>query len=870
MDKRIILVGLILACLIGNAQAWYNDPGNDSCLTIYADKGSYGVGKIDPRVITDWLVDNQCGSAIADADFGVFLPDEAISEVRFKKVYRFVEGHTETTHHSYTCEHLFDYTRNPNYATCFTYITDTNNGDSEEILTVLWEGSFDSGNLANKTVYWTETHWINGKWRDVTSIFAQAIDARNIPIGRANFTLRFGWKNVFIPAGKTRLKVIFEVPYDYNGRKEFIVAARSKSNHVFVSILNPDWYNVNWLKRMEGVLNTSDFLSGDVSVDHVIRYDMNSDNASFWAVVDSAGADVRFTAADGTTLLPYYLQDFNYTAQTMTANVLVSDLFETAANLTTYIYYSNSGASDAQDPTAVLGTNYLAVYHADEGTGTAVNDKLGDFNATASDSTIWSANSKIGAADLNGFLLYDATQGTLIDTMPTNLAASLWFNPSYTLDSGLSTYITLTYKKNDNSPANYLYTNFTPTGAYEINMYVDGGYKTATTSQISWTADTWHHVIYSWTTSRGMEIFINGAADGASATATTLMSNADPPNASDYYLNGGVSDIFPGMVDEHKVMKIGITADEAALLYRSENLELIKYGAEEIPPSEPVISVWQIEGFDFNAAVLPVFSYAKDGNLTTTFHASDAESDDLNFNMFWDLVTGGKANKIIGDINLSTDSRHGSCDTNAKTGMTCTWDWNTMGITDENYWITIELNDGSAATSGSGAKSFLIDNTAPTVSYYYPAADEDTLDSSPTFVVWAIDTNSQPSQVWYGFYYNGIRDYNGSADFNSDGAAVMTYIALEEEGDTIFLVVNKLTDSLLNEGKAVTATASFSFVPERMRGVDPEHVEDTDLISAMQYGLFGIFTGIAGSIVGIILIILAGLLMFMVFKVVKG
>jgi len=143
-------------------------------------------------------------------------------------------------------------------------------------------------------------------------------------------------------------------------------------------------------------------------------------------------------------------------------------------------------------------------------------------------------------------------------------------------------------------------------------------------------------------------------------------------------------------------------------IYSDEKTTTYTVKEPNIPPD---CNIWKVSIWDFNAT-LPSFSYAVDKNLTIIFRTSDADSDDLNFNMWYDTSTGGKTNKIIGDINLSTEAMHGNCDTNSKTGMVCTWDWNIMDIADNNYWITTEINDGTDSNTMSGARSFKVNPEA--------------------------------------------------------------------------------------------------------------------------------------------------------------
>lgn len=67
---------------------------------------------------------------------------------------------------SYKCDYLFNYTLNPKYATCYEEIyTDFFNGT-----VIHWEGSFESGNIAERTVYWNEQDYV---WNDVSDSFTR-------------------------------------------------------------------------------------------------------------------------------------------------------------------------------------------------------------------------------------------------------------------------------------------------------------------------------------------------------------------------------------------------------------------------------------------------------------------------------------------------------------------------------------------------------------------------------------------------------------------------------------------------------------------------------------------------------------------------
>jgi len=162
----------------------------------------------------------------------------------------------------------------------------------------------------------------------------------------------------------------------------------------------------------------------------------------------------------------------------------------------------------------------------------------------------------------------------------------------------------------------------------------------------------------------------------------------------------GNDDHYDGFLDECRIASTLRTANWIRAQHYSMDDNFIKFS------SPPEAIIWQVEGNDFNAAALPSFSYSADGNLTIRFWATDSNDNDLNFNMWYDTSANTKTNRITNDINLSTNLDAGNCDTNNRKGMICTWDWNISGIADNNYWITIEINDGTDTNTITTEKSF--------------------------------------------------------------------------------------------------------------------------------------------------------------------
>jgi hypothetical protein len=225
----------------------------------------------------------------------------------------------------------------------------------------------------------------------------------------------------------------------------------------------------------------------------------------------------------------------------------------------------------------------------------------------------------------------------------------------------------------------------------------------------------------------------------------------------------------------------------------------------------PDANIWKVDTRDLNAA-LPSFSYANDGNLTIKFRTSDPDSDDLNFNMWRGTAANAKTTRIINDVNLSTNAGFGSCDTNSKTaGMVCTWDWNISGIADGNYWVTIEINDGTDTNTATSQQSFMVDNSKPKIYFLVPANGSTVSAKTVNFdvnKVTGVDVNRASIVVKINSATSSVFNPTTNCTLD-DGNYSCTYIetAINVGGNTINIDANDMV-----RNAADTNTSAFTYV----------------------------------------------------------
>ncbi|MDD5148660.1 MAG: hypothetical protein PHH08_04320, partial [Candidatus ainarchaeum sp.] len=137
-------------------------------------------------------------------------------------------------------------------------------------------------------------------------------------------------------------------------------------------------------------------------------------------------------------------------------------------------------------------------------------------------------------------------------------------------------------------------------------------------------------------------------------------------------------------------------------------LEIVTLAAA-VPPDANVV---KIDGYPVSSG-LPVFSYAKDGNLTIDFNVSDADTNDLIVDInYSSSPLDGTGTIIIADLNLNANP--GRCDDlNFANSTRCSWDWNISGVADANYYILLKAFAGADSDFNASDKNFRIDNTKP-------------------------------------------------------------------------------------------------------------------------------------------------------------
>ncbi|MFZ1073947.1 MAG: DUF2341 domain-containing protein, partial [Verrucomicrobiia bacterium] len=310
----------------------------------------------------------------------------------------------------------------------------------------------------------------------------------------------------------------------------------------------------------------------------------------------ASGNDIRFTASDGFTVLPYEREKYTSTNGALVAWVNVPILSHTTDTVL-FMYYGNSSASDQQNKTAVWDTNYLGVWHLGQ-TPTGASGDMADSTAGANNGTSQTiAASAQVPGKIDGSLTLDGTSdyistATQFPLGQTNVTVQVWAKTTSTTGTKVVGYEV----------------NQTGTGSahYDRTIYVGtdgkarfGAYNTVTataniaTSTAAVNDGNWH--------------FLVGCRDNVAQTVVLyvdgILQQTTASSAGQYYAGywrigsyqtgaattwpDSASGYFAGSVDEVRVSQIARNSNWVGTEYNNQSSPTTFYsvGTEMMNPT---------------------------------------------------------------------------------------------------------------------------------------------------------------------------------------------------------------------------------------------------------------------------------------------
>jgi len=110
------------------------------------------------------------------------------------------------------------------------------------------------------------------------------------------------------------------------------------------------------------------------------------------------------------------------------------------------------------------------------------------------------------------------------------------------------------------------------------------------------------------------------------------------------------------------------------------------------------------------------------------FNVANEDNSELHLKIAYSTTPRAFSNSIASDLNLNdynSVSGLNCVDSNWLNSTNCTYNWNTSMVSDGNYFVDLNLwHSGGAGEQDSSDASFLVDNSAPSISFSSPTASQ--------------------------------------------------------------------------------------------------------------------------------------------------
>jgi len=276
-------------------------------------------------------------------------------------------------------------------------------------------------------------------------------------------------------------------------------------------------------------------------------------NDSNMADANNDGFDIRFTASDGTTLLKYERESWAGGASSnVTANFWVKSDLATAGT-TIYCYWRSTDTADGADPANVWDSNYKAVWHMSEASGTVYDSTANANNLASAGSPTYGDTGKIGKAmTFNGSSQYLEKTSAVLTAPPFTMSAWVYQHTNAAYNSN-QRFVTLgsstagtAFSLHSENAAGVLKTMT----QHHDNVNLGGSAKTTAV-----TLNTWQYITGTWTANNSRSVFLNSASKVTNTDAMNALTQ-NRTNIGVLVFAGSYYHYFDGSIDEARISNV--------------------------------------------------------------------------------------------------------------------------------------------------------------------------------------------------------------------------------------------------------------------------------------------------------------------------
>ncbi len=632
----------------------------------------------------------------------------------------------------------FEGGRNPHYGECWEQINCTQelfqNGECSNVgsdfNSFFFQRQFHSFSNPLREIYFDNFELIFGnKWVDRTSVFEEIQDSNQFNYYNtvpASFdanqerTWRITYRPILSqPSRKWDLTM-------YSDENASCLFDGNGGNCGITVHLDP-WFDTDFLCKYRVDLNTSIISSDLNSLPILYNFDPSAREIAGCSF-NADGSDFRPVSSDEATGLNYYFEGL-WTGTDVNAWILLDDFNGTLNDDNFFVYFGNATAIDANDSTSVYATtNFAASYDLDQNTGLYRDRTSNSHNSITANVASRDTNAFIGrnAPDFNADTAYIEVNYSDDFNLNVDFAISLWMFPLSGQDpGGLVSFV------NPGNLGNEAFRFITTGGTFNrigagIENTVDE--VNSITSPLNvFDLNEWSQVVFD-VNSTHISLYFNGVSNAV------VDRTVDASATSIYRLfigartrQVGQHNTFDGIIDELSIWNRALSADEITLQYRNQVKDgfILSTGATEINNVAPDVNVLYPQNSE---------TFDKDLNSFIDVNVSIQDTDNNSTDILIDLnfstsQTQGTGTVIVNDSNLSTAW---TCDgDDLSTAQECKFNWDISAVANDDYFILVEVSDGTSTDFNSGANTFTITSAVVGDPNTNPVLDINAIDGNP-------------------------------------------------------------------------------------------------------------------------------------------
>jgi len=334
----------------------------------------------------------------------------------------------------------------------------------------------------------------------------------------------------------------------------------------FETVAASSWKMPGWNYRKQIVIDHTK-VSGDLT-NFPVLIDLTDANVGLHAQAD--GDDLLFTSEDGQTKLNHEIESYGSSNGHLITWVNVPSL-SSVQDTILYLYYGNPAVENQQNPEAVWDSNYLAVQHLKETSGTVYDSTARNNDGSPLNGVVQNVTGKIDGADqFDG--VNDMTQLPQVFTNQTQFTIEGWMNPANKQGYAIS---------QRDSASHGPFIQYYPTDG-SFQLYLNNKYVAKTS-----TANAWHYVVGTFDGSNAT-LYVD-AGTPTTATGATISWPVLPMLLGDRSTGGRA---FQGLLDEIRFSDIARSESYVKTSFNNHNNPgaFMIVGSEEMASSKPVVS----------------------------------------------------------------------------------------------------------------------------------------------------------------------------------------------------------------------------------------------------------------------------------------